>query len=114
MGEKLGEFDARMNTSMTTSEQMLSAMGSDFTSKMQNQVQALDKKTSTAFQYFNTNLQKTKDRAHYPSFCVAWGPGQNTRSQSWKDYPNTRCRVATKSGWLKITIEGRFYGNNHG
>jgi len=48
------------------------------------------------------------------NWCFKVGGNVDDRSSSWKDHPGMKCKFKSTTGWMKITIEGRVYGNNHG
>eukprot|EP00039_Didymoeca_costata_P019101 m.336242 g.336242 ORF g.336242 m.336242 type:complete len:342 (-) comp17792_c0_seq1:128-1153(-) len=47
-------------------------------------------------------------------WCFSWIDGWSERSTSWRTVSNKACSIQSKSGWVKLNIEGRVYGHNHG
>eukprot|EP00040_Diaphanoeca_grandis_P015589 m.79666 g.79666 ORF g.79666 m.79666 type:complete len:344 (+) comp25238_c0_seq1:137-1168(+) len=107
LNERLNLFQATINDAVNSSATELATM-------------------KTAIDEFNTykdeELKKLNNgswagktpKVGVTNWCFKWGNGIDNYNSAWKQYPGMNCKLASKSGWVKITLEGRVYGCNHG
>merc|ERR1712046_14976 len=84
--------------------------------EMQNQLQSFDTWKKGEIQKLANGSWATGNIRKSNNWCMSWGNGIDYRNSGWRDYGTGMkdCQIESKSGWVKMILEGRTCGNNHG